>query len=238
MADNNTMPSQTDLLNAIDTITETIQEEEDAYNNSNNSNDHVDPVDMFNVIQTLNDVSAENDHQEICTICQDILDNGEQVHFLPECKHGYHTNCILTWFRGGNNNCPCCGDRGVNFKGPKPQTNRGYRWNGWGFASRKRRNPNYIRLRAFSVRKDAPKQLKDIVNKLKASEQELLDLIRIFKEGAKERDEMAFKEVQTIVKKFHNRRRRLQNKVDEYVSTIIDYPIVPLIIPIRKNITN
>ena len=51
MADNNTMPSQTDLLNAIDTITETIQEE-DGFNNSNNlnTNQHVEPIDMFNVI--------------------------------------------------------------------------------------------------------------------------------------------------------------------------------------------
>jgi len=239
MADNTTMPSQTDLLNAIDTITETIQEE-DGYNNSNNSNTnhHVEPIDMFNVIQTLNDVSAENDHQEICTVCQDILDNGEQVHFLPECKHGYHTNCILTWFRGGNNNCPCCGDRGVNHKelktGRRP---RATGW-GWGFNSRKRQNPHYLKLRSFASRKDAPKQLKDIVDKLKASEQELLDFIRIFKEGAKDRDEMTFKEVNKIVVDFHKKRRQKQEKTNKYVSAIIDYPIVPLIIPVRKNLTN
>ena len=92
------------------------------------TNSHIEPVDMLNVIQTLNDISAENDDQEICVICQDILDNGEQVHFLPECNHGYHTNCILTWFRTGNNNCPCCGNRGVNFKEPKQRAAPRGRW--------------------------------------------------------------------------------------------------------------
>lgn len=233
------IPSQTELLNAIDTITQTIQDEENTGNIFQNSNisEHVEPIDMFNVIETLNNVSAENDHQEICTICQDILDNGEQIHFLPECNHGYHTNCILTWFRTGNNNCPCCGNRGVNFKEPiKQQASRGYRWNRWGFASRRRLNPNYIRLRAFSFRKDAPKQLKEIVDKLKGYESELIEMVREFKEGAKERDVMKFKEVQTVVKNFHNRRHRLQNKINEYVIKIGDYPIVPLIIPVKKTV--
>jgi hypothetical protein len=231
------MPSQTDLLNAIDTITETIQEEEGYNFNNSNTNHHVEPIDMFNVIQSLNDVSAENDHQEICTVCQDILDNGEQVHFLPECKHGYHTNCILTWFRCGNNNCPCCGDRGINHKEVKSY--RRSRATGWGWVgSSKRRNPHYLKLRAFASRKDAPTPLKNIVDKLKASEQELLDFIRIFKEGSNDRDEIAFKEVHKIVIDFHKKRRQKQEKINKYVSDIIDYPIIPLIIPVRKNITN
>ena len=233
------IPSQTELLNAIDTMTQTIQDEENTGNIFQNSNtsEHVEPIDMFNVIETLNNVSAENDHQEICTICQDILDNGEQIHFLPECSHGYHTNCILTWFRTGNNNCPCCGNRGVNFKEPiKQQAGRGYRWNRWGFASRRRLNPNYIRLRAFSFRKDAPKQLKEIVDKLKGYESELIEMVREFRAGAKDRDEMKCKEVQIVVKNFHNRRHRLQNKINEYVIKIGDYPIVPLIIPVKKTV--
>lgn len=234
---NTAMPSQIDLLNAIDIITQTI-EQEGGDINSNNSNDNIEPVDMLNVIQTLNNISEENNDQEICTICQDILDNGEQVHFLPECNHGYHTNCVLTWFRCGNNNCPCCGDRGINNKEVKTDQRSGTtaQW-AWGFNNRKRQNPHYLKLRAFASRKDAPKQLKDIVDKLKASEQELIELIRVFKEGAIGREDIAFKEVNKIVTDFHKKRRQKQAKTNRYVCAIIDYPIVPLIIPIRKNIT-
>ena len=199
------------------------------------TNSDIDPVDMFNVIQTLNDVSAENDDQEICVICQDILDNGEQVHFLPECNHGYHTNCILTWFRTGNNNCPCCGNRGVNFKEPKQRAAPRGRWRNI-FVKRSKRNPRYVRLRKFSMRKDAPKPLKELVSNLKDFEDNLDELQKNFKATSNEREEMKCKEAELAVKSFYNKRARIENKISEYVAKIIDYPIVPLIIPVKKKI--
>ena len=229
------IPSHGDIINAINTIEDTIQQEDESFNNYNSPHD--EPVDMFNVIQNLNTISQENDDQEICTVCQDILDNGEQVHYLPECNHGYHTNCILTWFRTGNNNCPCCGNRGINYSEPK--TSRQISRLGWGWElHRKRKNPNYIKLRAYSLRKDAPKQLKEFVGKLKTAEKELLDFVKAFKDGANEREYMSYKDVTVIVRDFHTKRRRMQEKISNYVSSIIDYPIVPLIIPVRKYITN
>ena len=42
-----------------------------------------EPMDPLNMLPLLNTVSEENDFQEICTICQDVLDNGEeQIHRL------------------------------------------------------------------------------------------------------------------------------------------------------------
>ena len=39
----------------------------------------------------------QNNDEDICVICQDVLDNGEDhIYRLPECDHGYHTNCIMT----------------------------------------------------------------------------------------------------------------------------------------------
>jgi len=198
-------------------------------------NSHIEPVDMFNVIQTLNDVSAENDDQEICVICQDILDNGEQVHFLPECNHGYHTNCILTWFRTGNNNCPCCGNRGVNFKETKQRPAPRSRWVNI-FVKRSKQNPRYVALRRFSIRKDAPKELKVLVSKLKDYEDNLDELQKKFKATSKEREEMKLKEAELAVKTFYSKRTQIQNKIGEYIAKITDYPIVPLILPVKKNI--
>ena len=40
-------------------------------------NSYVEPVDPLNVIEQINNISQENDFQEIFVICQDILDNGE-----------------------------------------------------------------------------------------------------------------------------------------------------------------
>ena len=53
-----------------------------------------------------------------CAICHDNINNKDK-YILPECKHAYHTNCIMTWFRMGNNRCPLCNNIGVN--GNKPQ---------------------------------------------------------------------------------------------------------------------
>ena len=55
----------------------------------------MEPYDLNNVLQSYNSITEENDNQEICCICQDIVDNGQQVYELPECNHIFHTNCIL-----------------------------------------------------------------------------------------------------------------------------------------------
>ena len=74
-----------------------------------------------------------------CVICQELL-NKYQIYSLPECKHAFHTQCIVTWFRhrpssenqdGPDGKCPCCGNRGINNKNkPKKQFTRYGRY-GW-----------------------------------------------------------------------------------------------------------
>jgi len=51
--------------------------------------------------------NGDTDHDNICGICHENL-NTEQNYTLPECNHVYHTNCIITWFRNGHQNCPYC----------------------------------------------------------------------------------------------------------------------------------
>ena len=47
-----------------------------------------------------------------CSICLDTLEN--QDTYVLSCKHKFHTNCIITWFRNGDSRCPYCGDKGIN----------------------------------------------------------------------------------------------------------------------------
>ena len=47
-----------------------------------------------------------DEYNEKCAICHEnmnIIDDNNEMYELPECKHYFHTNCILTWFRSGHN---------------------------------------------------------------------------------------------------------------------------------------
>lgn len=43
---------------------------------------------------------------EECAICYNKLDEGS-AHKL-ECGHCFHTDCVITWFRSGQETCPLC----------------------------------------------------------------------------------------------------------------------------------
>ena len=78
------------------------------------------------------------------------------------------------------------------------------------------------------------KQLKELVSNLKEFEDNLDELQKNFKATSKEREEMKCKEAELAVKSFYNKRTRIKNKIGEYVAKITDYPIVPLILPVKK----
>ncbi|XP_059282517.1 E3 ubiquitin-protein ligase ATL41-like [Lycium ferocissimum] len=56
-------------------------------------------------------VFKQNDHIENnsieCTVCLSVLENGETVRILPNCKHIFHAECIDKWF-GTHSTCPIC----------------------------------------------------------------------------------------------------------------------------------
>lgn len=43
---------------------------------------------------------------ENCSICLDDL-NSNPIHEIQECKHKFHSSCLITWLRV-NNGCPIC----------------------------------------------------------------------------------------------------------------------------------
>ncbi|KAF6168679.1 hypothetical protein GIB67_011395 [Kingdonia uniflora] len=42
-----------------------------------------------------------------CPICLGEFVKGEKIRVLPKCKHGFHVNCIDTWFVA-HSSCPNC----------------------------------------------------------------------------------------------------------------------------------
>ncbi|EHA8591053.1 RING-H2 finger protein ATL3 [Cocos nucifera] len=42
-----------------------------------------------------------------CAVCLSELSEGEEARFLPNCKHGFHLECIDTWLHS-NSTCPLC----------------------------------------------------------------------------------------------------------------------------------
>lgn len=55
-----------------------------------------------------NDVSPPQSSSlvEHCSICLDNL-NSNHIHELDECKHQFHSSCLITWLRI-NDGCPMC----------------------------------------------------------------------------------------------------------------------------------
>ncbi len=47
-----------------------------------------------------------------CAICLEELTDKYEI----ECKHSFHTKCIVNWFRNGNKECPLCRDKGDDKK--------------------------------------------------------------------------------------------------------------------------
>eukprot|EP00397_Hematodinium_sp_SG-2012_P042505 GEMP01047033.1.p1 GENE.GEMP01047033.1~~GEMP01047033.1.p1 ORF type:complete len:473 (+),score=88.43 GEMP01047033.1:70-1488(+) len=57
----------------------------------------------------------DHDRAQICTICLDSLNNGDNVRPLPKCSHMFHAACLEGWARVKMNDmlCPTCRGPGL-----------------------------------------------------------------------------------------------------------------------------
>ncbi len=51
--------------------------------------------------------TTTRNQDDICTICQENFDQGQEIRRIIHCNHSFHRDCIDTWFRG-NVHCPTC----------------------------------------------------------------------------------------------------------------------------------
>src|SRR6056297_2791157 len=109
----------------------------------------LEPVNISHIMRNAN--QNEDDNDNYCSICCMNMDVHLNVCTLSECQHQFHTNCIVTWFRNGSSSCPCC-----RYEPLQPEAIGKY--------GRCKFLCNYAK------RKEAPQELKKLVEKLKKKE--------------------------------------------------------------------
>lgn len=158
---------------------------------------------------------CENDNENLCSICLENINN-EQNYILPECGHCFHTNCIMHWFRSGNTNCPYCNNNGINstlFRG-RYSIDR------------------YKLLRRVSRNKNAPKQLKNIVNNLKKLEKQYSENKKAIKNISEK--EGVFKILKKEINKLESKNRQINIKIRQNKRRICDVIIIQPLLLVKK----
>ena len=165
----------------------------------------------------------------ICAICHENLES--ETYTLPECNHTFHTNCIMTWFRSptGNNKCPLCNNSGIN----KLSDLNNLHW-----SERQRAEQNYKKVRASSRRKDCPKHLKKMIEKLKVLEKKQKDRIKNFQEFKKSKQpDLTVNEIYKKYSKFRQDKWKLYRRIRRQKALIgFQQNVVNIIIPVKQEV--
>ncbi|XP_020229352.1 E3 ubiquitin-protein ligase ATL41 [Cajanus cajan] len=75
-----------------------------AHNHAEPPNTGLDPT----LITTLPTFPFKQEHDSVeCSVCLSVLEDGELVRLLPNCKHSFHVSCIDTWLTS-HSTCPLC----------------------------------------------------------------------------------------------------------------------------------
>lgn len=189
------------------------------------------PINLLNINNTYQD----------CMICKEEL-TCQPCYRLPECNHIYHTSCLVSWFRNGDNRCPYCGNKGVN-----NTENDNYSW-------RKQRY-NYLCIQGFedqyindlkkfmnnkkNIKNPHAIKLKKHFEKIKKIEDTLRETnnsYKIYKEKIKNIP-VLHSEYRKTISYFKNNKYKLSKQIRvERFKLINNNYIVPLIIPTPVNI--
>jgi len=165
---------------------------------------------------------------DICSICHEDLDN--DIYALPECNHKYHSNCIITWFRTGKKSCPLCNNLGIN---NLTQMQENTTW-----SQRQHAYENYKKMRAFSRKKGAPKELKKMITQLKKLETKKKDIASRLKNFKKKiHTDLTGKHVYNNIIKWRRKGNFLSRKIRRRKMLIgFQQNITNIIIPIKMEV--
>tara|TARA_A100001015_G_scaffold264004_1_gene311340 strand:- start:2128 stop:2718 length:591 start_codon:yes stop_codon:yes gene_type:complete len=181
-----------------------------------------------------------------CGICQMPLQRlgAEPLHTLKECKHTYHTECIVAWFRTRNNRCPLCGNSGINHYeeicGHFGTSSEIFANNSVmrrsSYLSQVHRE-RYTLLKNFSKEDVAPKILKSYIKKAEKAVQEYELILK----QSKEFNHSLVTDLtpNQIKKKITSIRKQKWKKYDNIINRkldVLNLPIIPVIIPQHVNL--
>ena len=148
-----------------------------------------------------------NSSDDICTICHDNIEK-KQKYQLEECKHTFHTECIVKWFRQYNSKCPCCNDTPSNYYNNKSK---------------------YLAIYNYSKRKNANNIIKSKINeisKLQTTLKKLLEELKATRNKSGLFKEIT-KDITKLNRKIYNTRRSICAKKNNLINNI---NIIPFII--------
>ena len=193
------------------------------------------PINLLNINDNTN---------EECMICKEEL-SSQPCYTLPECKHTYHTSCLVSWFRNGDNRCPYCGNKGINNKCINVEHSYSWRRFRYNHLCIQGFENQYINdLKKFMNNKkniDNPNAIKlkknfEKIKKLENTLRENNNSYKTYKEKIK-KEPILHSEYKKTVDQFRNNKHKLSRQIRvERFKLINNNYIVPLIVPTPVNI--
>ncbi len=152
--------------------------------------------------------------EDACSICLNGYEEDNNIYILEACNHKFHTKCIIDWFRHASS-CPCCRDNTVEQFKEIPA-----------FVLRERAKE----LKKISRRVNAPQDLKNLVERVKKSDQKIKDKSTQLNDYRKEYKDILSKEKKLQREKWNLNwtKRKNERLLGIYHSN--EYPLPYLII--------
>ncbi len=150
-----------------------------------------------------------------CPICSDEMENGT-AHTLAACRHTFHTECVVQWFRGGQNSCPMC--RHVE----KRHGNFSNHWN-------KLSAFETTAFRQYVKRPKANKEVVRMFNRYLKCDKEAKERTREYKAFNKENNAI-IKQWRKLRSAYYTGRSKVRHAANE----LRRIPVVPFIVPVYR----
>lgn len=177
-----------------------------------------------------NNVEPQEENPELCPICyEEMKDN---IYKIPECKHKYHSHCIIDWFRLGKSRCPYCNTNFSLLETIGVSNNNDAYYPEYGITSTLIK-AQYKDVYNYSKKKHANKTIKKKVNKITQLNK---DYKNICKEMTNlKKSDKSYNDVKKLLEKLRGKKWKIHRKIWASKKKLLsEINIVPVII--RKNI--